>query len=120
MWSLPGGLIVLHVHGIVKFARAEGALGFTAARPAWYPCSTHFPRQPLDTLFLQEVPASILVHDLRAFRALAAQLGAVDLALCLSRFYEHATAAIEPHGGRVVKFMADTVLSVFVGAGDAD
>jgi adenylate cyclase len=74
----------------------------------------------MGTLFLQEVNATILVHDLRGFSSLVLQLGPVELSLALSRFYEHAAAAVEAHGGRVVKFMGDSVLSAFVGAGDFD
>ena len=72
------------------------------------------------TLFLQEIDATVVVHDLRAFSTLAAQLGPVDLGLVLSRFYEYVAGAVEPHGGRLVKFIGDAVLSVFLGAGDVD
>ena len=72
------------------------------------------------TLFLQEVQATVVVHDLRDFSTLAVQLGAVDLGVVLSRFYEHATGAVEPHGGRVVKFIGDAMLTAFIGAGDVD
>jgi adenylate cyclase len=72
------------------------------------------------TLFLQEVEATVVVHDLRAFSTLTVQLGPVDLGMALSRYYEHVSQAVEPHGGRLVKFVGDAVMSVFMGAGDVD
>src|SRR5262249_31737774 len=72
------------------------------------------------TLFLQEIQASVVVHDLRGFSALTVQLGPVELGLVLSRYYEHVAAAIEPQGGRIVKFVGDAVISVFGGARDLD
>jgi adenylate cyclase len=69
----------------------------------------------MGTLFLQEVDATVLVADLRDFSPLAQQLGPVDLGLALSRFYEHLGALIEGHHGRIVKFIGDGVLGVFIG-----
>jgi adenylate cyclase len=74
----------------------------------------------LGTTFLQEVEATLVVHDLRHFSALTVQLGPVDLGIALSRYYEHVAAAIEPHGGRLVKFVGDAVMSVFLGATEVD
>jgi adenylate cyclase len=70
----------------------------------------------MGTTFLQVVDATIVVADLRDFLPLAAQLGPVELGLALSRFYEHVGAAVEKHRGRIVKFIGDGVLAVFVGA----
>src|SRR5262249_23102620 len=67
------------------------------------------------TMFLQVVDATIVLADLRDFSPLAAQLGPVELGLALSHFYEHVGAAIDKHHGRIVKFIGDGVLSVFVG-----
>jgi adenylate cyclase len=72
------------------------------------------------TLFLQEVEATVVVHDLRQFSALTVQLGPVELAVALARYYEHVGAAVEPHGGRLFKFVGDAVMSVFVGPTDID
>lgn len=69
----------------------------------------------MSTLFLQIVDATVVVADLRDFSPLAAQLGPVELGLALSRFYEHIGAVIEKNHGRIVKFIGDGVLSVFVG-----
>jgi len=67
------------------------------------------------TLFLQEVDATALLADVRDFSPLAQQLGPVDLGLALSRFYEHIGGILEGHHGRIVKFMGDGVLGVFIG-----
>jgi adenylate cyclase len=69
----------------------------------------------MGTLFLQEVDASVLVADVRDFSPLSQQLGPVDLGLALGRFYEHVSSFIEGHHGRIVKFMGDGVLGVFIG-----
>jgi adenylate cyclase len=68
----------------------------------------------MDTLFLQEIDASVLLADVRDFTALVSQLAPVELGLALTRFYEHAGAIIESHHGRIVKFVGDAVLGVFV------
>src|SRR4051794_14144924 len=70
----------------------------------------------MGTVFLQEVDASIVVADVREFSPLAQQLGPVELGLALGRFYEHITAAVEAHHGRVVKFMGGGVLAAFFGS----
>ena len=67
------------------------------------------------TMFLQEVDATVLVADVRDFSPLAAQLGPVELGLALGRFYEHIGEIVERHRGRIVKFLGDGVLVVFVG-----
>jgi adenylate cyclase len=66
-------------------------------------------------MFLQLIDATVWVSDLRDFSPLAAQLGPVDLGLALSRFYEHVGGILERHRGRIVKFIGDGVLAVFVG-----
>jgi adenylate cyclase len=73
----------------------------------------------MGTMFLQEVEATVVLADVRDFSPLAAQLGPVDLGLALSRFYEHLGDIIEKHHGRIVKFIGDGVLAVFIkGAAD--
>jgi adenylate cyclase len=69
------------------------------------------------TMFLQEVEASVVLADVRDFETLARQLGPVDLGLALSAFYEHIGTVIENNHGRIVKFIGDGVLGVFI-AGD--
>jgi class 3 adenylate cyclase len=68
----------------------------------------------MSDMFLQETDATVLNFDLRAFTMIATHLGPVELGGLLSRFYEHAEAAIDAGGGRLVKFMSDVVMSVFV------
>jgi class 3 adenylate cyclase len=68
----------------------------------------------MSDLFLQESEATVLNFDLRAFTMIATHLGPVDLGALLSRFYEHAESAIDAGGGRLVKFMADVVMSVWI------
>jgi adenylate cyclase len=72
----------------------------------------------VDTMFLQEVEATVVTHDVKGFGVLAAQLGPVELGIELGRFYEHVAAAVTAEGGRVVKFVGDAVLSVFLGRAD--
>jgi adenylate cyclase len=68
----------------------------------------------MDTMFLQEVEATVVTHDVKGFGVLAAQLGPVELGAELGRFYEHIAEAVSLEGGRVVKFVGDAVLSVFL------
>jgi adenylate cyclase len=66
-------------------------------------------------MFLQVVDATVVLTDLRDFSPLAGQLGPVELGLALSRFYEHVGTFIDKSHGRIVKFIGDGVLTVFVG-----
>jgi adenylate cyclase len=72
----------------------------------------------MDTMFLQEVEATVVTHDVKGFGVLAAQLGPVEMGVELGRFYEHVADHVTAEGGRVVKFVGDAVLSVFVGRKD--
>jgi adenylate cyclase len=69
----------------------------------------------MGTMFLQEVEATVLLADVRDFAPLAQQLGPVELGLALSRFYEHIGGVVEKNHGRIVKFIGDGVLAVFIG-----
>ncbi len=66
-------------------------------------------------LLLQEVDATVLVADVRDFAPIVEELGPVELSLALGRFYEHVGEIIESHRGRIVKFVGDAVLGVFIG-----
>jgi class 3 adenylate cyclase len=73
----------------------------------------------MGTLFLQENDATILLADLLDFTQLTKKRGAtVELAITLSRFYEHVASVAKAHGGRVVKLCGDGVLCAFVGITD--
>ena len=73
----------------------------------------------MGTLFLQESDATILLADILDFTQLTKKRGAtVELAITLSRFYEHIASAVKAHGGRVIKLCGDGVLCAFVGVAD--
>jgi adenylate cyclase len=69
-------------------------------------------------MFLQEIEATVVTHDVKGFGVLAAQLGPVEMGVELGRFYEHVAEHVTAEGGRVVKFVGDAVLSVFIGTKD--
>lgn len=73
----------------------------------------------MGTLFLQESDATVLLADIRDFSGLVQQKGAtVELAITLSRFYEHVASAVKAEGGRVIKLVGDGVLAAFIGTAD--
>src|SRR6187551_3633783 len=73
----------------------------------------------MGTLFLQDSDATILVADIVSFSELAKKKGAaIELAITLSRFYEHVAAAVKAEGGRVIKLCGDGVLAAFLGSPD--
>ena len=72
----------------------------------------------MDTMFLQEIEATVVTHDMKGFGVLTEQLGPVELGAELGRFYEHVAEHVTAEGGRVVKFVGDAVLSVFLGKKD--
>jgi adenylate cyclase len=69
-------------------------------------------------MFLQEVEATVVTHDVKGFSVIAAQLGPVEIGAELGRFYEHIADAVSREGGRVVKFVGDAVLSAFLSQAD--
>jgi len=74
----------------------------------------------MSNTFLQEIDATIILWDVTKFSRLAADMGALELASALERFYEHVERYVQRHGGRIVKFVGDAVLSVVLGSGDVD
>lgn len=74
----------------------------------------------MDTLFLQEIEATILLVDIRGFRQLTETLSPVELGIALPRFYEHVEESVHAHKGRLVKFTGDGVLAAFVGGPGVD
>jgi adenylate cyclase len=73
----------------------------------------------MGTLFLQESEATILLADILDFSGIVRDKGAtVELAITLSRFYEHVAASIKAEGGRVIKLVGDGVLGAFIGTAD--
>ena len=68
----------------------------------------------MDAVFLHETEAAVVLFDLRGFTRIAAGLAPLDLGLALARYYSHAEACIEKHGGRLVKFAGDAVLGAWL------
>lgn len=66
-------------------------------------------------LLLQEVDATVFVADVRDFASLTERLEPVELSLALGRFYEHVGEILTAHRGRIVKFVGDAVLGLFIG-----
>lgn len=73
-----------------------------------------------EKVFLQEMEATVAFFDMRQFSVMSAQLGPVDLGVALRRYYEHVEEGILQHNGRVVKFMSDGVLALFVALSQRD
>src|SRR5262245_33820461 len=65
--------------------------------------------------FLQEIDASIVLTDMRAFIELSQSIGPAELGIALYTFYAHVGGIAEKHGGRIVKFVGDGVLIAFAG-----
>lgn len=74
----------------------------------------------MDALFLQEIEATVLLVDVRGFRAVVEAVTPTELGIALQRFYEHIEDGIVAHKGRVVKFTGDGVLSAFIGGPGVD
>jgi adenylate cyclase len=73
-----------------------------------------------DKVFLQEMEATVVFFDMRQFSVMSAQLGPVDLGVALRRYYEHVEEGILQHNGRIVKFMSDGVLALFMALSQRD
>jgi adenylate cyclase len=67
-----------------------------------------------DKVFLQEMEATVAFFDIRQFSLISSQLGPVDIAVALRRYYEHVEEGVLANEGRIVKFMSDGVLSLFM------
>jgi adenylate cyclase len=71
-------------------------------------------------MILQEVEATVVVADVRGFSTLSQQMGPVELGILLSRFYEHMGDILRKHQGRIVKYIGDGLLGVFIGGPNID
>lgn len=70
----------------------------------------------MSTMFLQDTVATIFLADILEFSKLANKKGAaIELAITLSRFYEHIASIVKSEGGRVIKLCGDGILCAFVG-----
>ena len=74
----------------------------------------------MDSVFLQEVQATILTFDLRDFTRMVSTLAPVELGINLSRFYEHVESFVAKKRGRVVKWMGDAVLCAWLFSENTD
>jgi len=78
------------------------------------------PRRPprgsqiFGAVLLQETVGTIVVFDLKGFTALAATLSPLDLGVVLGHYYGFAEKIIQENDGRLVKFMGDAVLGVWL------
>ena len=58
-------------------------------------------------------PATIMFTDLVGSTGLAETLDEIEYSYAVNRYYDAATEVIEDHGGMVVEFMGDGILSLF-------
>jgi adenylate cyclase len=61
----------------------------------------------------ETLAAAMLSCDLRDFTPLSDTLGRDALIAVLNAFFERVAAAVEAHGGEVLKFMGDALLAIF-------
>jgi class 3 adenylate cyclase len=78
------------------------------------------PRRPargsqiFGAVLLQETVGTIMVFDLKGFTKLSAGLSPIDLGVVLGHYYGFAEKIIQENDGRLVKFMGDAVLGVWL------
>jgi len=65
-------------------------------------------------VLLQETVGTASVFDLKGFTALASSLSPLDLGVTLGHYYGFAETCIQENDGRLVKFMGDAVLAVWL------
>ena len=69
----------------------------------------------------REIDAVICYFDLKGFTSLAEQIPGPALIEMLNDYFAHVVATIQAHGGNILKFMGDGVLSMFdLGSIDMD
>ena len=69
----------------------------------------------------REIDAVICYFDLKGFTSLAEQIPGPALIEMLNDYFAHVVATIQSHGGNILKFMGDGVLSMFdLGSIDMD
>lgn len=62
---------------------------------------------------IQKIDAAIMVTDLRGFTRMSNDEDAEKVMQWLNRYFDTVVPAVEDHGGEVLKFIGDGVLSVF-------
>ncbi len=60
-----------------------------------------------------ELDAALWFCDMRGFTSLSDRLSARAVVGVLDQYFEHAAAAIDEHGGEILKFIGDAILAVF-------
>ena len=70
--------------------------------------------QTFGAVLLQETVGTVGVFDLKGFTALASSLPPLDLGVTLGHYYGFAEICIQENDGRLVKFMGDAVLAVWL------
>lgn len=67
---------------------------------------------------IETIDAAILISDLRGWTRMNQDLPPEETVILANRYFEHIAAAIDAHGGEILKFMGDGVLAIFPGAAD--
>jgi adenylate cyclase len=70
--------------------------------------------QTFGAVLLQETVGTVGIFDLKGFTALASSLPPLDLGVTLGHYYGFAETCIQENDGRLVKFMGDAVLAVWL------
>jgi adenylate cyclase len=65
------------------------------------------------------IDAAILMTDLRGFTAMSNQQGLAEVVETLDAWFESVAAAVDAHGGEILKFMGDGLLAIFSSEGDS-
>lgn len=65
------------------------------------------------------IDAAILMADLRGFTAMSNEQSLTDVIETLDAWFECVAAAVDSHGGEILKFMGDGLLAVFPSEGDS-
>lgn len=62
---------------------------------------------------ISEIPAVLMIADLRGFTAMANDIPLPETIVLLNRYFEMLVTPIEENGGQVLKFMGDGLLAIF-------
>jgi adenylate cyclase len=65
------------------------------------------------------IDAAILMADLRGFTAMSNQQSLTQVIETLDAWFESVAAAVDAHGGEILKFMGDGLLAIFSSEGDS-
>lgn len=68
---------------------------------------------------IETIEAAILISDLRGWTRMNQELPPQETVALANRYFEHIAAAIDAHGGEILKFLGDGVLAIFPGQAEA-